>query len=191
MKISPSIISYRALTLFTLFTLSIILLYPVNPSTANLNLSNTIYDSSDASVAVSANNTYVAWTERYPSEDPASSLPKVLFTKSTDGGRTFGQPNIISKTFNDFSILNDVAAVGNKVYVLWLNVPTSLNEGLFLATSNDNGTSFMEPVQVANDVDTTSPVKMDISSNNTIYVVWNKFDKGLFFSKKQRRRTCI
>ncbi|MDQ6862216.1 MAG: hypothetical protein M3044_00180 [Thermoproteota archaeon] len=91
----------------------------------------------DAPIAVSSNNLYVAW----PNNDTGHW--NVFFTKSIDNGKILAKTIIISAPNIGKTIDRNVqiAASGTSVYVTWWSNKTGVFEPLFRA-STDNGTTF-------------------------------------------------
>ncbi|MCX8103805.1 MAG: glycoside hydrolase [Candidatus Bipolaricaulota bacterium] len=86
-------------------------------------------------------NVYMAWTEFSPAG------PRILFVRSTDGGKTFSAPLVLS---DDISVQGATPAVGpdGAVYVAWIAFEG--NERILkMRRSDDGGVSFAEPVIVA------------------------------------------
>jgi len=91
----------------------------------------------DAPIAISGNNTYVAW----PNNDTGHW--NVFFAKSIDNGKTItkiirlSSPNIGSTIDEN----TQIAANGKNVYVTWWTNKTGVLKPVFRA-SNDNGGTF-------------------------------------------------
>lgn len=99
----------------------------------------------DTLVAASGNsNEYVIWW------DDTTGNWEVVFAKSTDGGKTFGEPTNISNSTDARSIGARIAAQENNIYISWIDIDenTGQKQVLFRA-SNDNGQTFGNPVTVS------------------------------------------
>lgn len=86
-------------------------------------------------------NVYVAWTEF------TSSGPQILFVRSTDGGKTFSAPLVLS---DDISVQGATPAVGptGEVYVTWIAFEGN-DRILKIRRSDDGGVSFADSVIAA------------------------------------------
>lgn len=100
----------------------------------------------DTLVAASGNNEYTLWW------DNKTGNSEVIFTRSTDGGKTFADPINISNSPEARSIGARIAAdtQGNNVYISWIDIDenTGQKQVLFRA-SNDNAQTFGNPVMVS------------------------------------------
>jgi hypothetical protein len=97
----------------------------------------------DTLVAASGSNEYVVWW------DNKAGNWEVVFAKSSDGGKTFGNPINISNSPEARSIGARIAVQGNNVYISWVDVDgsTGQKQVLFRA-SYDNGETFGTPVKL-------------------------------------------
>ena len=154
-----------------------------------INLSNNPGFSEHPQIATSGNNVYVAWIDNSPSIDslPSEDNKKIIFRKSTDGGNTFGEMVTLSNVPAADSFNQEMAAAGNKVYVVWQvtpllpttnrnnietgNADTDDESSILLATSTDNGETFEEAKSLSNNAFKSYP-KVAAYENN-VYVVWN------------------
>lgn len=86
-------------------------------------------------------NVYMAWTEFSPDG------PQILFVRSTDGGKTFSAPLVLS---DDISVQGATPTVGpdGEVYVAWISFESSARL-LKIRRSDDGGVRFAEPVIAA------------------------------------------
>ncbi|HJU14638.1 MAG TPA: PEFG-CTERM sorting domain-containing protein [Candidatus Nitrosotalea sp.] len=128
-----------------------------------VDLSQSKQDSGYPQIASDGSNVYVAWTGTITEKNY-----DVYFTKSTDGGQTFGQPLDISNS-PGASGWPQVAATGN-VYVSWVdNSPGPYD--VYITKSTDGGASFGQPVDVSNSVGGTWYNQM-VATPNTVYLSW-------------------
>lgn len=86
-------------------------------------------------IATSGDNVYVAW------DSNKTGNREVLFRASSDGGKTFDDKINISNSTNGRSDMQDVAASGNNVYVIWCDDKTGDME-IFIRKSTDGGKTF-------------------------------------------------
>jgi hypothetical protein len=132
-----------------------------------VNLSNNTGASQHPQIATTDNNIYVVW------EDNTYSNKEILFTKSTDGGNSFGHVVNLSNTLGD-SYNEEISAFGDNVYVVWqehddLGVKTSI----FFKASSDGGATFGDSVKLSDNAVVSSYPKVAAGGNNVAYVVWN------------------
>lgn len=146
----------------------------------------------------SNNNMYVTWTEfdKYGSSDPLDSS-LILFSKSTDGGNSWGSPIRLSKQAGDCidsdnTVEGAVPAIGpnGEIYVAWAGP-----NGLVFDRSTDQGNTWLnndisiDPMPGGWDYDVAGisrcnglPItKCDVSGgphNGTIYVNWTDQRNG-------------
>lgn len=93
-------------------------------------------------------NVYMAWTEFSPDG------PQILFVRSTDGGKTFSAPLVLS---DDISVQGATPAVGpdGEVYVIWLSLDSG--RSLKIRRSDDGGLTFGPTVTAAQLARTADP----------------------------------
>jgi hypothetical protein len=138
---------------------------------------------------------------------------KVMFAKSTDNGDNFS--NAVSLTGCVEGASAQLAASGNKVYVVW-NELSHLSHNLttrdvFLRMSNDAGSTFNKPVKISDSsgysiepsIATATSTKLDNDSNtdkeapDNAYVIWMQSgfgsDRGyyLHFQKISGNETIL
>src|SRR5881409_2730237 len=92
----------------------------------------------DTLVAASGSNEYTVWG------DNTTGNWEISFAKSTDGGKTFGDPINISNSPDSpdsRSVGARIAAQGNNVYKSWMETKPGEKDVMFRA-SNDNGGRF-------------------------------------------------
>lgn len=123
-------------------------------------LSNETLIDDTARITASGNNVYVAWI---------NNVKQVEFTKSVDGGKSFGGISIFNST--GFSSELQIAANGNNVYMIWED-GQKYNNNVFFTASADAGNHFATPRPMG--LGGTGP-KIAISDNN-VYVA--SFGKG-------------
>ena len=117
-------------------------------------------------IAVSHNNIYVVWLEY----DRSNNVDKkeLYFTRSTDGGATFGDIINLSGDTGVFDSREShkVVESENNVYVLWRDDTEGRN--VFLRSSIDGGDSFGNIINITGEA---SEEDMSISNGN-LYVAW-------------------
>lgn len=126
------------------------------------------YETGDASepyVTVSGNNVYVAWD----SSSLSDNSKHVFFRKSTDGGNSFGDAQLLdSGPQSGNTFIEQLATNGPNVYALMKYGNTTGNWNLLLKESNDYGKTFDKPI-ILNEVGSSLTSKITISGTN-VYV---------------------
>ncbi len=143
-----------------------------------IRVSETSKDSAFPQLAVYENNVYIAWLER-----TASDITNILYTKSNDGGVTFGTPVAITSHRGNSGIPK-IYATSDHVYLMWEDNGAK-DFDVFLVTSSDSGSTFSAPVNISNSTGNSGTPQMAIIGNN-IYAVWMDDSSGnfdIFFSK--------
>jgi len=93
----------------------------------------------DQRVAISQNNTYIAWGTNM-------DTPHIFLRKSSDFGNTFGSALILSDPYPVCSGLHDLIATGSNVYVFFSCYNSTSKEGsIVFRTSHDYGNTFQNP----------------------------------------------
>jgi ethanolamine utilization microcompartment shell protein EutL len=121
----------------------------------------------EPAIAASGNNVYVVWVDNIT----ASGVWDILYTRSTDGGASFG--GIVNLTENTASDGEEtaIAASGNNVYVVWSNL--SGNDGILYKKSTNGGASFGGTKNLSNSAGSSREPAIAVSGNN-VYVVWRE-----------------
>ena len=93
-------------------------------------------------VAVSESNVFVVWADNTAPASNNSNYDNqdIFFTKSADGGNSFGKIINLSNNSGNSNI-PQISAVGANVYVVWLD-DFSGNQDMFFTKSTDGGNSF-------------------------------------------------
>jgi hypothetical protein len=132
-----------------------------------LNLSNNTGASQHPQIATTDNKIYVVW------EDNTYSNKEILFTKSTDGGNSFGHILNLSNTLGD-SYNEEISAFGDNVYVVWQeHYGLVEKDSIFFKASSDGGDTFGDSVKISDNAVVSSYPKVAAGGNNVAYVVWN------------------
>jgi hypothetical protein len=122
---------------------------------------------------------YIVWSEG--DEDGRY----ILFKRSTDGGKTYGDvlrlsPGIPSAVFNP-----KVSSAGNNVYVVWQGDSQSGNQDILMRKSTDNGKTFAKVINVSNDPAGSGNPEIKVNSTS-VFVVWDGTTPGsneIFYRK--------
>jgi predicted secreted protein with PEFG-CTERM motif len=143
-----------------------------------MEISYTEKDSVYPQIAVSGSHVYATWLEKTTSE-----ITNVIFSKSDDNGVSFTKPISITH-HKKTSGLPAVSANGNNVYLIWEDNSLG-NFDVFLAKSNDTGTTFGTLVNISNDLGDSITQQLKVDGNN-VYAVWMDNTEGhyeILFSK--------
>jgi len=136
-----------------------------------INLSNNPGASLNPSMVASrsTSNLYVVW-EHIPGNNG-----EILFTRSTDGGRTFENPISLGNNtgLNGFP---QVALSENNtnVYVVWHDA----QNGIKLRRSTDNGSTFETATRLSDKNKDSQNPQISVSQDNNVYVVWQSNHQG-------------
>ena len=147
-------------------------------------------------VAVSETNVFVVWADNTAPASNNSNYDNqdIFFTKSPDGGNSFGKIINLSNNRGNSNI-PQISAVGANVYVVWLD-DFSGNQDIFFTKSTDGGNSFGKIINLSsknnentynNSTHSSFNPQLAVSGNN-VYVVWQEDDaitgnQDIFFKK--------
>ena len=146
-------------------------------------------------VAVSESNVFVVWADNTAPASNNSNYDNqdIFFTKSADGGNSFGKIINLSNNRGNSNI-PQISAVGANVYVVWLD-DFSGNQDIFFTKSTDGGNSFGKIINLSskNNENTNNTTHSSFNpqlavSGNNVYVVWQEDDaitgnQDIFFKK--------
>jgi len=108
----------------------------------------------------------------------------IFFAYSTDGGRSFSEPQSIVGNVHDDQGSRPLVAYDGSVYVVFLGKPDARKPGLhsiYVVKSIDGGATFDQPVKIADvrqfglenaDIATNSFPAGDVAPNGDVYVTW-------------------
>jgi hypothetical protein len=94
-------------------------------------------------------NVYVAWT-LFPAF--GTGQDQVLFSRSTDGGKTFSKPIVVSKSVPNAQGADIAVAPDGTVYVVWRQFArpaAGLVDAMVFVKSTDGGKTFTDPQTIA------------------------------------------
>ncbi|KAF6242581.1 hypothetical protein C6988_07865 [Nitrosopumilus sp. b1] len=131
------------------------------------NLSNSFGFAENPKVAIDGSNVYVV----YQDDDPGPI--EVFFTNSTDNGRNFDTPVVISNTIG-FSEQPEIAVSSGNVYIVWHDDVDGDNDIQFVRSTN-NGDSFSARTDLSVTTEESRDPRISTNGNN-VYVVWQEFD---------------
>ena len=140
-------------------------------------------------------NVYVSWTLFVGV--PGKAEP-IVFSRSTDGGKTFSRVQKLSASYNNNSVGGRQGstirtAANGDVYVVWesgVSINGTKTDAQVFAKSTDGGETFSKPAVISPVVDLPSPLPgasfrndsfptVDIDQvSGTIYVAWADFRNG-------------
>jgi hypothetical protein len=131
-------------------------------------------------VAAFGNNVYIAWVSHHTGNDD------IFFTKSSDGGASFGKIFNLSNDPGD-SYNPHLAVDGKNVYVVWTDgTPGPYgNPDILFRRSTNGGTTFDATINISNNPGFSTEPEMAVSGNN-VYVVWRDNTPGneeIFFKR--------
>jgi hypothetical protein len=141
-----------------------------------------------------ADNVYVSWTLFV---GPKGRAEPIVFSRSTDGGRTFSPAIKLSASFNNNVLPGRQGSVirtapNGDVYVVWESVVVDQGakfDAQVFAKSTDGGRTFSRPAVISPVTPVPNPLpgssfrtdsfpSVDIGPNGTVYVSWSDFGSG-------------
>ncbi len=129
-------------------------------------------DSAFPQIAAYGNNVYVAWIDR-----DANNATNIFFTKSTNGGTTFGTAIAITNHHGNSGIPK-IYANANNVYLIWEDNSVK-DYDVFLSSSHDSGNTFSAPINISNNPGDSGAPQMIVNGNN-VYATWMDYSTGNF-----------
>ncbi len=97
---------------------------------------------------------------------------QILFARSTDNGKTFSTPIALSSITESFTDLG-IAGYGSNVYAVWDDdTHTPGVPDIYFAKSNNNGSSFGNPINISNNAGTSLVPQIVVSAVGNIYITW-------------------
>jgi hypothetical protein len=135
-------------------------------------VSNTIGQSGAPQLAASENNLYAIWM------DNTSGNYDILFSRSTDSGKSFGKPLNLSNLHGD-SGYPTISVSGKLVYVTWTQTISNTNYDIFFTKSSDGGETFDKPINLSNNPGASGWPQI-VSNGNNVYVNWVDNSPGKF-----------
>src|SRR5262249_4785077 len=127
------------------------------------NLSHDKRRSTIPQIAAVGSDVYVVWYDDTPGKND------IFFTRSTDGGASFSEPqNLSNNQANAISPL--IAAEGRNVYVVWEDTSPG-NFDIFFTRSTDMGASFSVPQNLSNNRGTSGISQIAVAGSD-VYGVW-------------------
>ena len=147
-----------------------------------INLSNSpLLNSINPQISLWQRNIYVVWQE-----NASGGNNDIFFTASLDNGRTFGSNLNLSNNLGA-SIIPQISAFGDNVYVTWIE-DNSTNDETAFTESNDNGLTFSIPINLSNNPGNANRQQIT-SNNNNVYVVWEEASEIFFTASLDNGQT--
>lgn len=124
--------------------------------------------SMNPTMVVLNNNIYIAWEEE--TEDNFTFTRSIYHTWSIDGGNTWEDPVLLTKTFEAHSPY--LTYSGGILHLLYVNETSDSNHEIFHLMSDDNGKTWSTPFRLnyKENGDRRQPVAA--VSNNNLHVFW-------------------
>lgn len=134
---------------------------------SSINLSNNEGFSEHPQIASVGINIYVVWV------DETSGEREVMFSKSSDSGKTFSENIVISQdSISPYNV--ELAAKGQNVYIVWNSFGIEMRNIILLSKSNDAGKTFGELTEIGvGDLETYPKIA---ASADEYYVSWDTKD---------------
>jgi len=136
-----------------------------------VDISNTLEGSSFSPVLASSGDyVYVTWQDTFPTND-------VYVVSSNNGGSSFNDPVNISDN-SDSSVSPVVRASesdSSKAFVSWSDATGTENGffDIFYSETTDGGSTFSEPVNISNNLGTSTTPQIALDSSDNLYVSWS------------------
>ncbi|HEU4468017.1 MAG TPA: sialidase family protein [Nitrososphaeraceae archaeon] len=130
-----------------------------------INLSDNAGFSEHPQIASVGNLIYVVWV------DDSSGEREIMFSKSSDSGKTFSNSIVISR--NSMSPYHvELAAEGQNVYVVWNSFGMETSNIILLSKSNDAGKTFGELTEIGvGDMETYPKIA---ANADEYYITWDR-----------------
>ncbi len=134
-----------------------------------VNLSNTLGTSYRAQIAASGDKVYVTWRD----------TPREVYVRASENaGHTFSESINLSNDETD-SGWPEISAAGDNVYLIWRAGPLEgLSKEVYIRTSENNGDSFDEVINLSNNPGNSGPPQVTSGSGRDVYVVWSDTTTG-------------
>jgi hypothetical protein len=134
---------------------------------SRINLSENVGFSEHPQIASVGSHIYVVW------EDDSSGEREIMFSKSSDSGKTFSNSIVVSQdSLSPHHV--ELAAEGQNVYIVWNGFGMEMSNIILLTKSNDEGKTFGELIEIG-ESDLQAYPKI-AANGNEYYVTWDRRD---------------
>jgi hypothetical protein len=132
-----------------------------------INLSDNTGFSEHPQIASVGNHIYVVWV------DDSSGDREIMFSKSSDGGKTFSSSIVVSR--NSMSPYHvELAAEGQNVYIVWNSFGMDVSNIILFSKSNDAGKTFGELTEIGvGDMESYPKIA---ANADEYYITWDRRD---------------
>jgi hypothetical protein len=135
-----------------------------------LDVSRTSGAAFDPEIAIDASDAInVAW------QDSAPGTNVIMFSRSTDGGKTFSEPKQVSTGTGNATEAAIATDGAGRISVAWVDESPGHAEA-FYARSTDGGTSFSDPINVSTFPNGDIHKPTVVTFQNTVYVAFQNGD---------------
>lgn len=145
--------------------------------------------SADMAVSEDGNLVYVSGQDSGKCPiDTMDCQYKIFLEKSTDGGVSFENP-IIVKTTNQSIAYPIMTTSDSNVYLVWSELIGD-NRVLFLAKSNDKGTTVSKPVVFSQEIGESSNPQL-VTNGKNVFLVWDYSNESIILNEKSHNNVVI
>jgi hypothetical protein len=134
---------------------------------SSINLSDNEGFSEHPQIASVGIHIYVVWV------DESSGEREIMFSKSSDSGKTFSDSIVISQdSISPYNV--ELAAEGENVYIVWNSFGIEMRNIILLSKSNDAGKTFGDLTEIGvGDLETYPKIA---ASADEYYISWDRKD---------------
>lgn len=120
-------------------------------------------------------------------EDKRTGVSAIMFTRSTDQGRTFSEPKRVSTGEGDATEGHIATDGGGNIHVVWVDKSKG-DAQAFYSRSTDQGQTFSTPLDVSNDPGASVLKPVVTTFESTVYVAYQNErpgNKQVFLAKSE------
>ena len=136
-------------------------------------------DSFDPQITISGDNMYAVWEDNTAGEGTSLNW-KVRFRAVLYNGANTTDTKILSENIGEVADDPQIAASGNKLYVVWSDLYQRMYPGMFdvfFTFSNDEGRNFSQPVNLSSNQGSSTLPRI-VTSQDNVYIVWSDTTTG-------------